>query len=261
MNGAVDELAKLLVPGTGSCFAISLAAGAVLLPAPRRWRAAGGAIIAATLLGYAALAMPPVSYGLERGLACGFRSIQTPAESHGAAAVVIIGNGVSTHLHNGRYVHEMKRETRENVAEGVRLARLLGDPVLIVSGGIADPESQARTEADMMREALVGAGVPAGRILMDAVSRNTYEQAREVAAILARARIDNFIVVTAPTHMRRVHRLFTHLGLTPVTSVPLGRGHAATLRPWPFSRAALAASREAAYEYMALLGYWARGRI
>jgi uncharacterized SAM-binding protein YcdF (DUF218 family) len=257
---ALDELAKLLVPGTGSCFAISLSAGAVLLPAPRRWRAAGAAIIAATVVGYAALASPPVSHALEQGLARDFHSIRTAAESRGARAVVIIGNGVSTHLDGGRYVHEMKRETRENVAEGVRLVRLLGARIVIVSGGIADPASQARTEADMMREALVGAGVPPGDILMDAVSRNTYEQAREVSSILARAGIDRFVVVTAPTHMQRVHRLFAHLGLTPVTSVPLARG-AEHGRTWRFTRAALDASREAAYEYMALVGYWIRGRI
>jgi uncharacterized SAM-binding protein YcdF (DUF218 family) len=133
--------------------------------------------------------------------------------------------------------------------------------LLIVSGGIADPLSQARTEADMMREALVRAGVPAERILMDRVSRNTYEQVREVASILAQAHLDRFVVVTAPTHMQRVDSLFRRHGLTPVPSVPMVRGNVSPAHTWPFSRVALEGSREAAYEYMALVGYWLRGRI
>jgi len=258
---SIDEIAKLLVPGTGTCFAISLLLGILLLAAPRGWRRLGAALIAVTVFVYAALATPIVSTGLEQGLARSFTTVREASEAPGARAVVIIGNGVSTHLHGDHYVHEMKRETAENVAEGVRLYFLLDAPFIVVSGGIADPVSQARTEADMMREALVHARVPADRILMDRVSRNTYEQAREVAAILSRARIDRFVVVTAPTHMPRVESLFRRHGLDPIPSVPLVRANAHDARTWPFSRVALEGSREAAYEYMALVGYWLRGRI
>lgn len=258
---AIDEIAKLLVPGTASCLAISLLIGAGLSFAPRRFARAGRALVAGTVLLYAGFSTSPVRRALERGLAGGYEPVQRAAEAPSAGAVVVIGNGVSTHLHGGTYVHEMKVETAENVAEGARLFTLLHGPLIVVSGGIADPNSQWRTEADMMREALVGAGVPPGRIVMEAASRNTYEQVRQVAAILRRREVNRFVVVTAPTHMRRVERLFRRQGLSPVASVPVAMGARADDTAWPFSLAALRASRDASYEYMALVGYWLRGRI
>lgn len=256
---SIDEIAKHLVPGSASCLAISLISGAALLVAGRPGRYAGGALLAATVVTYAAFSTVPVSRALEWGLTRGYRSLLQPSDARAARAIVIIGNGVSSHLHGGRIVHEMKLETAQNVAEGVRLVPLLADPLVIVSGGIADPVAQLRTEADLMREALVRAGVPRDRVIMETVSTNTYEQAREVTVMLRGLRIDRFVVITAPAHMRRVDRLFQRLGLHPTPSLPLtsrvpdGRQL--------FSLAALSASREAAYEYMALVGYWLQRRI
>lgn len=258
----IDDVAKLLVPGTGSFFALSLTAGGLLLAAPRRWRRAGAALIVATTVLYAALANPSICNALEHGLTRGYQTVREPSDAGDARTVVVIGNGVTTHLHGDRYVDEMQPETAHNVAEGARLFALLGSPLVIVSGGIADPASQSRTEASMMREALMRAGVPAARIVMEEASTNTYEQAREVTSILARRRIDRFVVVTAPMHMRRVDSLFRRQGRRPIASIPLSASQEITpSRGELFSAAALRGSRDAAYEYTALLGYWLRGRI
>jgi uncharacterized SAM-binding protein YcdF (DUF218 family) len=258
---ALDEIAKLLVPGTASCLAISLLIGSVLAFRCRRFARVGHAWLAGTIFLYAALSTSSVRRSLEAGLASGYAPLQHASEAPSVGAIVVIGNGVSTHLHGDHYVDEMKVETADNVAEGVRLFTLLDKPLVIVSGGIADPRSQARTEADMMSEALVSAGVPKDRIVMEAASRNTYEQARHVAGILRRSAIDHFVVVTAPTHMRRVDRLFRREGLTPIASVPLAVQTHADESAWPFTLASLRASRDASYEYVALVGYWLRGRI
>ena len=258
----LDEIAKHLVPGTASCLAISLMIGAALLLLGRPWRYVGAALLVATVVTYAALSTSAVSRVLERGLARGYSSLQRASDAPATGAVVIIGNGVSSHLHDGRIVHEMKIETAANVAEGARLFGLLSQPLVIVSGGIADPDSQLRAEADLMQDALVRAHVPRERVVMETTSTNTHEQVREVANILRRLRVDRFVVVTAPVHMRRVDRLFRHIGLHPTPSVPLSYERSgAHDRSGLFSLAALNASREATYEYMALIRYWLRGRI
>jgi hypothetical protein len=112
----IDDVAKLLVPGTGSFFALSLTAGGLLLAAPRRWRRAGAALIVATTVLYAALANPSICNALEHGLTRGYQTVREPSDAGDARTVVVIGNGVTTHLHGDRYVDEMQPETAHNVA-------------------------------------------------------------------------------------------------------------------------------------------------
>ena len=256
----VDEIAKLFVPGTASCLVMVLLVGLGLICAPGPFHRAGRALLTGTVLLYALLSMSPVHSALQQGLDIGVSSIRNAADAPSVDAVVVIGNGVTTHLHGGTFVDEMKRETAVNVTEGARLFPLLGRPLVVVSGGIVDPASQARSEADMMREALVAAGVSFDRIVLEARSRNTYEQAVQTSHVLRELHVDRFVVVTAPTHMKRVVSVFRRQGLEPIPSVPL-----VDARPpetgRPFSLAILDLNRDLSYEYMALAWYWLCGRI
>jgi uncharacterized SAM-binding protein YcdF (DUF218 family) len=209
---------------------------------------------------YALLSTSPMRCALEQGLEGGFGSIRTAADAPSVGAIVVIGNGVSTHLHGGTYVDEMKDQTIANVTEGARLFSLVGRPLVVVSGGIADP-SQARTEADMMREALVAAGVSSDRIVLEGRSRNTYEQVLETSRIIRDHQVDRFVVVTAPTHMKRVLGVYRRHGSEPIPSVPLEPRAEPQATHWPFSLATLEASGDLSYEYIAIAGYWLRGRI
>jgi uncharacterized SAM-binding protein YcdF (DUF218 family) len=257
----LDEIAKLFVPGTASCLVMVLLVGLGLVCAPRPFPRAGRALLAGTVVLYALLSTSPVHSALEQGLDVDVGSIRSAADAPSVGAVVVIGNGVTTHLHGGTFVDEMKRETTANVTEGARLFSLLGHPLVVVSGGIADPASQARTEADMMREALVAAGVSADRVVLEARSRNTYEQVVETSRLLRERQVDRFVVVTAPTHMKRVVSVFRRQGREPIPSVPLAGLERPHATGWAFSLGILDASRDLSYEYMALAWYWLRGRI
>lgn len=257
----LDEIAKLFVPGTASCLFMVLLVGLALVCAPKPFPRAGRALLAGTVLLYALLSTSPVHCALAQGLEAGVGSIRAAADAPPVKAIVVIGNGVTTHLHGGTFVDEMKRETAANVAEGARLFSLLGRPLVIVSGGIVDRASQARTEADMMREALVAAGVGSDRIILEERSRNTYEQVVETSRVLREQHVNRFVVVTAPTHMKRVMSVFRRQGRDPIPSVPLAGGARPPATGWPFSLGILDASRDLSYEYMALAWYWLRGRI
>ena len=221
----------------------------------------GRAWLVLTAVVYCALSSPPVAALLERGLVRHYRPLRDPAAARGASAIVILGNGVFLVDDGEQVYHAMQRHTFENVIEGARLVRLLQPRHIITSGGIVYSSSQKRSEADVMREALGELGVPSDRVLIEGESRNTYEQVVNIARMLREHNIERSVVVTAAPHMPRVVALFRQQGLSPVPSVPLTAYANRGSGQWLFNFRALEDSESASYEYLALVGYWLRGRI
>lgn len=69
-----------------------------------------------------------------------------------------------------------------------------------------------RPAAGVMKEFLIGQSVPADRVHVETVSRNTRESAREMAKILAGER-GRVVLLTSDFHMFRSRRLFAREGL------------------------------------------------
>jgi uncharacterized SAM-binding protein YcdF (DUF218 family) len=257
----VDQAAKLLVPGSLSLLVIAVAVGVALMSLRGRLARVGRAWLVITAAAYCALSSPAVASVLERGLVRRYTPLRHAAAARGASAVVIFGNGVFLVNDGERVYHAMQRHTFENVIEGARLVRLLQPRYVITSGGIVYPSSQTRSEADVMREALGDLGVPPERVETESESRNTYEQVMNVARLLRQAGIAQSVVVTAAPHMPRVIGLFRKQGLSPVASIPLTAYATRGSGQWLFNFRALEDSEAASYEYLALVGYWLRGRI
>ena len=70
---------------------------------------------------------------------------------------------------------------RERVAAALRLGRTLGDPLYVPTGGVG---RFGPAEAELMRELLVRAGVPPGRIRPESEARNTIRSVRNVRRML-----------------------------------------------------------------------------
>jgi uncharacterized SAM-binding protein YcdF (DUF218 family) len=255
----VDHVAKLLVPGSLSFLAIAVAVGVALVTVRGRLARVGRASLTATAVVYCALTSPAVAALVERGLARDYTPLRDPAAAPGASTIIVIGNGVF--ITRDGAGDAMQRHTLENVLEGARLARLLSAQYVITSGGIVDPASQRRAEADVMRDALAELGVPPDRVIGEDRSRNTYEQVINIARLLRERHIERSVVVTAAPHMPRVLALFEREGVSPIPSIPLRAYERRGAGPWLFSIRALEDSEAASYEYMALVGYWLRGRI
>jgi uncharacterized SAM-binding protein YcdF (DUF218 family) len=77
----------------------------------------------------------------------------------------------------------------------------------------------ARTAAELMRDFLVGQGVPGERIRVETASRNTRESAAAMARILA-ADGGRKVLLTSDYHMFRSRRMFARAGL-PVATLPV----------------------------------------
>ncbi len=97
----------------------------------------------------------------------------------------------------------------ERVAGGVALWKAGGGPRLVMSGGYGP--GATRAEAPAMAEVARAAGIPEAALVIEARSRTTAENAREVAALLSPgARV---WLVTQPFHGRRARRCFRRAGL------------------------------------------------
>ncbi|MFL9962092.1 YdcF family protein [Paraburkholderia sediminicola] len=84
---------------------------------------------------------------------------------------------------------------------------------VIVSGG--NPQRHEATEADTYLPYLLRQRVPRTDIVLETSSRTTYENARNVSAILAQSRYDTLILVTSAYQMRRALLDFRCFGVAP----------------------------------------------
>jgi uncharacterized SAM-binding protein YcdF (DUF218 family) len=106
-------------------------------------------------------------------------------------------------------------------------------PRLIVTGGRA--AGDRFTEAETARVYAVQAGVPEDVILDESTGRDTTESLRNVAAVMRAAGLRSAVFVSDPTHMLRVLRIATDLGIdacgsptrtSPVDRDPVGKARA-----------------------------------
>jgi uncharacterized SAM-binding protein YcdF (DUF218 family) len=133
----------------------------------------------------------------------------TPA-APSAEAIVVLGCALSA---DGRASPALRRR----VDRAVELYRTGAAPRLVLSGGGAG----RRAEAEAMRELALHGGVPPGGLLVEARSRNTFENAAETAALLGAAGLSRVWLVSEAYHLPRAAMLFRLAGLTVVgTAAP-----------------------------------------
>lgn len=139
---------------------------------------------------------------------------------------------------------------------GVRLFKRGYAPLLLFSTGITSTDPGAVSEARRMAEVALDMGVPPSVILLEERSRRTAENAVEVGRLLRSRRVQDVLLATHPTHMRRAVATFRRAGVT-VRPAPTDGGE---------ERATNAAERAALFfkvwhEYAALVLYWWKGWV
>ncbi|MDR5878298.1 YdcF family protein [Caballeronia sp. LZ032] len=100
---------------------------------------------------------------------------------------------------------------------------------VIVSGG--DPEHHGQAEADNYAPYVLAQGVQPDDLVRENQSLNTWQNARNVAAIVGRAHDNRLIIVTSAYHMRRSLRAFQAFGFDPQPYVSSARHGHVTLLP------------------------------
>ena len=137
--------------------------------------------------------------------------------------------------------------------KGLTLWRAGYAPLLLVSG-----RDQARTLA----ESYAAAGVPMHDLRMEATSRNTHENARNSAALLASSGASDILLVTSAIHMPRAAAAFRKEGIR-VSPVPAADADERLLRVprWLPRRDALSVTARCLRERLALWVYHLRGWV
>jgi uncharacterized SAM-binding protein YcdF (DUF218 family) len=239
-------LGQLLLPPT----ALAGAALAGALLAVRR-RAAGIAIVVASMLALLALSTTLVARALMRSLEPPPLAAAARAE---AQAIVILAGG-RVHASPEWGGDTVSVFTLRRLRYGAQLARDTGLPML-VSGG--DPERTGRPEARLMQAVLEREFGQPPRWVEDH-SDTTAENARFSTAILAPQGITRVLLVTDAFHMPRAQRAFARAGLSPIAA-PTGYIGRREFRPQHLvpNAEALRISHLALREWMA--GLWYRLR-
>lgn len=124
--------------------------------------------------------------------------------SHQADAAVVFGAGVYA---NGRPSHAL----RDRVATGVALYKSGRCRTLVMTGGI-DP-NHGHSEAAIMRQLAIDAGVPAEAILLDERGVNTQASVDNLHSLLANRRLATCLMVSHDYHLPRIKRLADRAGL------------------------------------------------
>ena len=101
-------------------------------------------------------------------------------------------------------------DTVFRVVEAMRVCKKLRNPRIIFSGG----KVLGNIEGSKVMAHFVNIfGIPKSRVICETVSRNTYENAREVKKYLNDT---PFILVTSAYHLPRAVSVFTKLGMNPI---------------------------------------------
>ena len=195
----------LLIPGTLLLF----------LPALARW---GRRWLTAVLVLYLVLSSQVGATLLARTLIGRYRPLVVAEDARGARVVVVLGSGSVNLRASGRQLSSVTSEAGLRVLEAARLFDLLNAPFVIASGGVTEHDTGAAPEAIALQRALLSLGVSADRILLEAESTNTRDEAVIVKRMLADRGLTDFVLVTSPLHMRRSMLTFEQHGMHPIAS-------------------------------------------
>jgi uncharacterized SAM-binding protein YcdF (DUF218 family) len=184
------------------------------------------------------LSVPIVADGLSR-LVEGYPPFD-PSAATTAQAIVILG-GVGSRNHAPEYGGQpaVELDLLDRISYGARLSRLTHLPILVSS----DPDNVRAMAVSLARDFQTPAR------WVDFNSHDTFENARNSAAMLRAAHVNSILLVTTSTHMVRSVREFTAAGLT-VTAAPVQLETRHEDAPWRYipSAEGMQRSNRAIYE-------------
>lgn len=257
---AVLEFVKATSRLASPFFVVTLFGVGIALLYGRRTAAWGRRWVTAVLLVYWLLSLPFGAWLITLPATRHYRPLASRDQAAGAQAVVMLGGGILTYLVGDLALDDVNPSALR-LLETVRVYRLLGDPLVIVSGGNTVGFQPPRPEAHAYREAIASLGIPRTRVLVEDQSLTTRQEVLILKPMLEAHAIHKFVLVTTPTHMGRSLAAFRAVGLDPIPSSAPLKSDASTPLFWTIipDRQSLSISDVAVYDYAAWAYYWARG--
>ncbi|GLK78336.1 YdcF family protein [Methylopila turkensis] len=224
------------------------------------WPGAGAAAMAAAILGLAVAGFSPLGAWLLLPLEQRFpRASADPAP----AGLVVLGGSFDTAIAGARQEVALAAAA-ERLTAVAELARRWPEARILFSGGSnALAGDDGVTEAELARRLFVSFGVAESRLIFDARSRNTVENARFSREAAGRAAAGRWLLVTSAYHMPRAVGCFRAAGF-PVEAWPVDyrtRGPQDAWAPSASFSAGLRRIDMAAREWVGLVAYWLLGYV
>lgn len=241
--------------GTALCLG---AAGLLLL---RRGRTRGCALLVGAALAWLVLwSLPPMADAIRASLETRYPELALDDVAPHDAIVVLGG------VMRASYVDRPWPDLgggADRVWHAARLYHAGKAPRIVVAGGPAPSGGALTAEGEAMRQLLVDFGVPEAAISLELESRNTRENAQNVAPLLAELGARRVLLVTSALHMPRSVATFRGVGIE-VTPAPtdfevVGDLGGSWVKRWLPNAEALHESTQAIHEYVGWLAYWLRG--
>jgi uncharacterized SAM-binding protein YcdF (DUF218 family) len=184
----------------------------------------------------------------------------TPAQGD-PAGFIVLGGAISPDVAAARGEPALN-EAAERIIGTLSLARRYPHARIVYSGGDPSLLFAGADEAELAAQLFDRLGLPRERILLEARSRNTAENASFTKALVAPKEGERWLLVTSAAHMPRAIGAFRRVGF-PVEAYPVDwrtRGQEDALVPFAAFSAGLARTDVALREWVGLLAYWLTGR-
>lgn len=190
---------------------------------------------------------------------------QYPASSECEAGshLVVLGGGVDSRIQSDIEFEHMSQSTISRATAAVRIAADEPQLRIVIAGGALIDIS----EADVIARYMIALGTSQSRILRDGLSRNTRENALNVASLLASETLEGQVrLVTSALHMPRAlrtfHKVLNQQGIA-ICPISVGREALIDVPVWAWmpQTSALAKFDKLLHEIAALAIYRLRGWI
>jgi uncharacterized SAM-binding protein YcdF (DUF218 family) len=174
-----------------------------------RFARAGRAVMAGAIIVLAAGLLTPLGAVLLRPLEERFPP--PPADIPAPAGIIVLGGAVDTEKSEARGQIYFRPDAARMTA-GVELARRYPSARLVFTGGSGGLLGEGPAEAIGARILWLSLGVPEERMMFEAKSRNTWENALFTRDLVKPKPGETWLLVTSAWHMPRSVGIFQHLG-------------------------------------------------
>jgi uncharacterized SAM-binding protein YcdF (DUF218 family) len=241
----------VLAPGN---LAVLLLAWGMLRVVRSRGRRGLSLLVTVTAV-LAAIAILPVGRWLAAPLETRF---PIPALGARVDGIILLGGAIDARHINGG-VGAQLNGAADRILAVLALARRYPQAKLLLVGGEGSIFPQGYSEAMLTRDLLVAQGLDPERMLVEARSRNTIENAIFAKAMAEPRASETWLLVTSAAHMPRAIGCFRHVGWDAIPFPTDFRGGGGS---WDIALVPhLALVELAAREWFGLLGYRLLGRI
>lgn len=195
----------------------------------RRWRRSGTALLWSALAVLVVQGWEPLPDALLRRLETQYPAPTRIDLSRYAGVVVLGGATESSYVWEGNEQPQLN-ESAERLTAALPLLQRAPQLQLLYSGGEGELLGQGLTEAERARRFYASMGVNPQRLLLESVSRTTYENAVLSAALPGVDKTRPWLLLTSANHMPRSMATFEKTGWN-VTPWPTDY-HAGLETPW-----------------------------